>query len=190
MNGSLQISPGIALAKQEGIAGSGGDFLENRFVYIVVSARARGLTVGVNLNRDKQCNFGCVYCEVDRRTGGLATRLDLDVMAAELEMTLKLVGSGALLPRFERAPSELLRLRHVALSGDGEPTLCPIFLEAVEAVVHLRARGKVPFFKLVLITNASRLEAEEVRVGLRLLTRRDEIWAKLVPLKTRLRLLT
>jgi len=27
---------------------------------------------------------------------------------------------------------ELLKLRHVALSGDGEPTLCPNFAEAVQ----------------------------------------------------------
>src|ERR1041385_9455166 len=39
------------------------DFLDNRFVYTVISARARGLSVGVNMNPDKHCNFDCVYCE-------------------------------------------------------------------------------------------------------------------------------
>src|ERR1041385_3366812 len=42
------------------------DFLGNRFVYAVISARARGLSLGINLNPDKQCNFDCIYCEVDR----------------------------------------------------------------------------------------------------------------------------
>jgi wyosine [tRNA(Phe)-imidazoG37] synthetase (radical SAM superfamily) len=46
-------------------------------------------------------------------------------------------------------------------------------------VVHLRARGRFPFFKLVLITNASGLDRPEVAKGLSLLTSRDEIWAKL-----------
>ena len=76
-------------------------------------------------------------------------------------------------------PPELLRLRHVAISGDGEPTLCPQFREAVEKVVHVRATSRGPFFKLVLITNASNLDAAQVQDGLRLLTRDDEIWAKL-----------
>ena len=44
------------------------DFLDNRFVYAVISPRARGLTLGVNMNPDKRCNFDCVYCEVDRTT--------------------------------------------------------------------------------------------------------------------------
>jgi wyosine [tRNA(Phe)-imidazoG37] synthetase (radical SAM superfamily) len=72
-----------------------------------------------------------------------------------------------------------MELRHVTLSGDGEPTLCPNFVEAVEAVVHLRARGRFPFFKLVLITNASGLDRPEVGEGLSLFTPRDEVWAKL-----------
>ena len=157
------------------------DFLQNRFVYVVVSPRARGLSIGVNLNPDKQCNFDCAYCEVDRRVVNPAAQLDLKAMAGELESTIKAATSGELQrqPRYGRLSAELARLRHVALSGDGEPTLCPVFLDAVETVVHLRARARVPFFKIVLITNASRLEDEQVRAGLRLLTRQDEIWAKL-----------
>jgi wyosine [tRNA(Phe)-imidazoG37] synthetase (radical SAM superfamily) len=67
----------------------------------------------------------------------------------------------------------------VALSGDGEPTLCPNFGEAVEAVIHLRASARVPRFKIVLITNATCLDRSQVAYGIRLLTRQDEVWAKL-----------
>jgi wyosine [tRNA(Phe)-imidazoG37] synthetase (radical SAM superfamily) len=70
-----------------------------------------------------------------------------------------------------------MELRHVTLSGDGEPTLSPDFLEAVETVVYQRARG--PFFKVVLLTNGSGLGTPQVEEALRLLTARDEIWAKL-----------
>jgi wyosine [tRNA(Phe)-imidazoG37] synthetase (radical SAM superfamily) len=49
----------------------------------------------------------------------------------------------------------------------------------VQAVVHIRARGKFPFFKSVLITNASGLNLPDVEEGLRSFTPRDEIWAKL-----------
>ena len=157
------------------------DFLENRFVYTVISPRARGLSVGVNMNPDKHCNFDCVYCEVGRSEPSRETRLDVPVMISELERTLESVRSGGLRERpcYRSAPHELVELRHVTLSGDGEPTLCPNFTEAVEAVVHLRARGRFPFFKLVLITNASGLDRPEVGRGLSLLTSRDEVWAKL-----------
>jgi wyosine [tRNA(Phe)-imidazoG37] synthetase (radical SAM superfamily) len=157
------------------------DFLDNRFVYTVISPRARGLSVGVNMNPDKRCNFDCVYCEVSRHEPSRESRLDVPVMTAELGRTLELVRSGGLRERlcYRGAPRELLELRHVTLSGDGEPTLCPNFVEAVEAVVHLRARGRLPFFKLVLITNASGLDRPEVTEGLSLFTPRDEVWAKL-----------
>ncbi|MCI0537382.1 MAG: radical SAM protein [Verrucomicrobiales bacterium] len=157
------------------------DFLDNRFVYTVISPRARGLSVGVNVNPDKFCNFDCVYCEVNRHQASRDPRLDVDVMAKELERTLELVQSGRIHERacYRALPTEMTTLRHVALSGDGEPTLCPNFVEMVEAVIHLRARGHFPFFKLVLITNAGGLDRPEVAEGLRLFTGRDEVWAKL-----------
>ena len=131
--------------------------LGNKYVYAVISPRARGLSVGVNLNPSRHCNFDCIYCEVRRDEPSRESRLDVSVMITELERTLGLVNSGAIRQRpcYQSAPPELLELRHVSLSGDGEPTLCPNFGEAVEAVVHLRARGRFPFFKLVLLTNAS-----------------------------------
>ncbi len=157
------------------------EFLGNRFVYAVVSSRAGGLSIGVNMNPDKQCNFNCQYCEVDRLSEPREKFLDVDAMAGELRRTLLLADSGELknFPRYQHAPSDLLQLRHVALSGDGEPTLCPNFLDAVRAVAHVRATGKLPFFKIVLITNASGLDLRDVQDGLKLFTPHDEIWAKL-----------
>jgi wyosine [tRNA(Phe)-imidazoG37] synthetase (radical SAM superfamily) len=46
-------------------------------------------------------------------------------------------------------------------------------------VAHIRARSKFPFFKVVLITNASCLDRPEVQTALNMFTSRDEIWAKL-----------
>lgn len=157
------------------------DFLGNRFVYAVVSPRARGLSIGVNLNPDQQCNFDCAYCEVDRHPGLQETSVDLDAMATELERTLAMVKSGELaeLPAFHGVPADLLGLRQVNLSGDGEPTLCPQITEVIHAVLHVRARCSLPFFKIALITNATGLDRPAVAEGLRCLTNRDEVWAKL-----------
>jgi len=157
------------------------DGLENRFVYIVISPRARGLSIGVNMNPDKRCNFDCVYCEVNRLSLPKETALDVDAMEAELRDTLALVYSGRIgeRPDYRLMPAELLALRHVALSGDGEPTLCPNFAEAVHGVIHVRASRGFPFFRIVLITNATGLDVPEVQEGLECFTRQDEIWAKL-----------
>ena len=160
--------------------GSPRDFLENRFVYAVVSARDRGLSVGVNMNPDTHCNFNCVYCEV-HRNGVDPEPMDVDVMEAELKRPLAYVRGGRLRERpwYRTLPDELLQLRHVALSGDGEPTLSPYFSEALQAVVHVRALAGLPFFKLVLITNATGLDLPHVQQGLKSFTRSDEVWAKL-----------
>jgi wyosine [tRNA(Phe)-imidazoG37] synthetase (radical SAM superfamily) len=165
---------------QETAFGAPRDFLDNRFVYAVVSPRARGLSVGVNLNPDKNCNFNCVYCEV-HRNGELRDELDVEVMAQELKKTLTFVRAGRLRERpwYRSLPDELLQLRHVALSGDGEPTLSPKFTEALQAVVHVRALAGYPFFKLVLITNGTGLDLPHVQESLKHFTASDEIWAKL-----------
>src|SRR5262245_3832001 len=99
------------------------DYLGNRLVFLTISSRARGLSIGVNLNPDKQCNFECVYCEVDRRIPGHTAEIDLGLLAAELEATLLSVHAGTLCerPAYASVPPGLLQLRHVAISGDGEP---------------------------------------------------------------------
>ena len=154
--------------------------LGKKYVYTVISPRARGLSVGVNLNPSRHCNFDCVYCEVDRADAPrIDEPVDLAVMAEELEQTLKCICAGEFQADFPSVPAELLMLRHVALSGDGEPSLCPNFAEVIETVVHLRASMRVPYFKIVLITNASELHRPHVQKGLALLTPRDEIWVKL-----------
>jgi len=157
------------------------DFLDNHFVYAVVSARARGLSVGVNLSPGKNCNFHCVYCEVHRNGGKGEGQLDVEAMAAELKKTLAFVRGGRLRERpwYRTLPDELLQMRHVALSGDGEPTLSPRFADALQAVVHVRALSGFPFFKLVLLTNATGLDQPHVQQGLKHFTRSDEVWAKL-----------
>ncbi len=166
---------------QEGAFGSPRDYLDNRYVYVVVSARARGLAVGVNLNPDKSCNFRCLYCEVHRNGHDSIEQLDVEVLAAELKQTLAYVRDGRLRERpwYRHLPDELLQLRHVAISGDGEPTLCPKFAEALQAIVHVRALCGFAFFKLVLMTNGTGLDLPPVQQGLKYFTRSDEVWAKL-----------
>ncbi len=157
------------------------NFFDNRFVYAVISQRARGLSIGIDLNPGKKCNFDCVYCEVDRSIPARDNEVDVDVMSTELEQLMGFVVQDRLreLACYRNAPAELLKLKEVALSGNGEPTLCPNFAEVVHGVIHVRAQGTYPFFKIVLLTNATGLHLPEVQDGLRWFTPQDEIWVKL-----------
>ncbi len=175
-NGHL---PTLLDAAPESAFGHPRDFLQNRFVYLVVSARAKGLSVGINLNPLLRCTFNCRYCEVDRNPKNCDPRLDVDRMSEELRQMLDLAKPNWLRqwPRYAKLPEDLLQVKHVALSGDGEPTLSDSFVEGMQAVAHVRAiRG---FFKIVLLTNSSTLDRPQTQLGLKFLTREDEIWAKL-----------
>ncbi len=156
------------------------DYLGNRHVYAVISQRARGLSLGINLNPDQHCNFDCVYCEVNRDRPLRAQRLGLRAMTTELRHFLHLIQENRLreIRWFRDLPQELLELKEVAFSGDGEPTLCPTFSRAVRAVVRLRTQGIVPF-KLVLITNGTGLDRPDVQAGLEHFAPWDEVWVKL-----------
>jgi wyosine [tRNA(Phe)-imidazoG37] synthetase (radical SAM superfamily) len=156
-------------------------YADNRYVYPVVSRRSKGVSVGVNLNPDKICNFDCVYCQVDRRTPPAVRDVDLPDLRAELEEAVDLVVSGRLFEeeRFRGTPPGLRRLNDIAFSGDGEPTTCPQFRAAVEAAADLRRRRGLEV-KLVLITNATRFHDPRVAAALEVLDANNgEIWAKL-----------
>src|SRR6516225_9361678 len=93
-NPALPSSPPTVPAKRPKIEptpfGRPPEFLGNRFVYAVISQRAHGLSIGINLNPDKCCNFDCVYCEVNRNLPARDTAVDLDVLSHELENLLTL----------------------------------------------------------------------------------------------------
>jgi wyosine [tRNA(Phe)-imidazoG37] synthetase (radical SAM superfamily) len=152
------------------------------YCYPVISRRSRGVSLGVNLNPDKVCNFDCVYCEVDRRTPPKRKDLDLDLLEQELGLLLDLASSGELyqVPPFDSALPEQRRLNDIAFSGDGEPTTAREFAEVVARVARLKAQRGLDLVKLVLITDSSRLQAPGVVQGLELMmANQGEVWAKL-----------
>jgi wyosine [tRNA(Phe)-imidazoG37] synthetase (radical SAM superfamily) len=157
-------------------------FEDNLYVYAVVSRRSKGVSIGLNLNADKLCNFDCIYCQVDRKTPPVTRDLDCDRLMLELEEMLDLVQSGQLfeMERFRNTPCELRKLNDIAFSGDGEPTTPREFPELVHRVAELKRRRGLQGVKLVLITNATMFHRTAVASALRVLDANDgEIWAKL-----------
>jgi len=157
-------------------------FHTNRFVYPVLSRRSGGISIGVNLNPDKVCNFDCIYCQVDRTQQSETRFVGMDQLLAELEEMLLLVSSGKLFesPEFASTPPALQRMNDIAFSGDGEPTTYKNFDEIIERCAEIKERLGLNAAKMVLITNASMFHREHVKRGLAILDRHHgEIWAKL-----------
>lgn len=157
-------------------------FEANRFVYPVLSRRSKGISLGVNLNPDKVCNFDCIYCQVDRTTTSETRFVGTDQLLRELEELLQLAASGELFlhSKFRDTPLHLRRLNDIAFSGDGEPTTYTNFDEIIAACAEVKRRLGLDDVKMVLITNASMFHRPHVQRGLAILDANcGEIWAKL-----------
>ena len=154
----------------------------NRFVYPVLSRRSNGVSLGVNLNPDKVCNFDCIYCQVDRTTRSETRFIEMDQLLAELRTTLDFITSGEFFGDgpFKDIPPELKRLNDIAFSGDGEPTTYKNFDAIISACASLKQELELDDVKMVLITNASMFHRDHVKAGLQILDENQgEIWAKL-----------
>ena len=119
-------------------------FERNRFVYPVLSRRSGGISVGVNLNPDKVCNFDCIYCQVDRRSQSETRFVETDALhgRAAVDARVGLVGRDLRDAKsFTSVPPHLRRLNDIAFSGDGEPTTYKNFDELMEQCAAVKRDG-------------------------------------------------
>ena len=149
-----------------------------RYVYPVVSRRAGGVSVGINLNTNNACNWSCVYCQVPNLTRGGPPPVDLRLLESELRFFLEQAISGDFLAL--NAPPEARRLVDVAFSGNGEPTSAPEFPDAVRVVNQVLSEFSLrEEVKVRLITNGSLLHRPPVRAGIAALGLiNGEVWFK------------
>lgn len=149
------------------------------YVYAVVSRRAGGVSVGVNLNPNNACNWRCVYCQVPDLSRGAAPSIDLAKLEWELRELLDDLCNGDFME--QRVPRGARQLSDLAFSGNGEPTSSPQLIDALEVAARARAdfglRETLPF---VLITNGSLVGRPPVAAALeRLAELGGEVWFKL-----------
>jgi len=157
-------------------------FSDFTFVYPVISRRSKGLSIGVNLNPDKVCNFDCIYCEVDRRIPGAVTEVDLRQMKDELTAMIRFAKDGDLAkePKFDEVPWLTREVKDIAFSGDGEPTMIHNFADCVQTVVDVKQAEDLGATEIVLITDAAGLDKADVKRGLELMDAHEgEVWGKL-----------
>ncbi len=150
-----------------------------RYVYPVVSRRAGGISVGINLNPNNACNWRCIYCQVPNLTRGTAPTIDLAVLENELRGFLNELLHGDFMQT--RVPEGARRINDIALSGNGEPTSAAEFARIIEIIARVRREVALPeTVKTVLITNGSLLYRSAVRQGLRDMAKLNgEVWFKL-----------
>lgn len=158
-------------------------FDDNKYLYPVLSRRAQGISVGFNLNQGKECNFDCVYCQIDRKERGKPAKTDLKRLEGELDRFLKVYKETKLqkIEKFKDLADNMLELKDFCLSGDGEPTLSLNFDEVCEILVNAKQEHKLNDIKFVVISNASLLRTPKVIKGLDYFSNEGhgEIWTKL-----------
>jgi wyosine [tRNA(Phe)-imidazoG37] synthetase (radical SAM superfamily) len=144
-----------------------------RYIYPVVSRRAGGVSIGINLNTNNACNWRCVYCQVPDLVRGTAPPVDLALLEKELSGFLHELQHGDFM---QRVPPEARRINDIAISGNGEPTSAHEFAEVIEIIAKLKPAE----LKLVLITNGSLMQRDNVQQGLlRMAHLNGEVWFKL-----------
>lgn len=153
-----------------------------KYVYPVLSRRAAGISVGINLNPDKGCNFDCVYCQVDRTGVRPKPGVDLHDLRDELIRLFTWIKDGSLFerPPFDTAPEAMRVVRDLSFSGDGEPTAFPRFKQCVALTIETLDQLGFEDLSINVITNATLFHKPGVREALALLdAHKSEIWAKL-----------
>jgi wyosine [tRNA(Phe)-imidazoG37] synthetase (radical SAM superfamily) len=146
------------------------------YVYPVVSRRAGGVSIGINLNPNNACNWACIYCQVPDLVRGAAPAIDLTLLENELRGFLTQVVQGDWLKQHAYD----LPLQDIAFSGNGEPTSARELQQVVAIVGTLLQQFDLNNkFKVRLITNGSLMQQPQVQQAIAdMAALNGEVWFK------------
>ncbi|TLS77642.1 radical SAM protein [Mariprofundus erugo] len=152
------------------------DVVGMTYVYPVVSRRAGGVSVGINLNPNHACDWHCAYCQVPGLVRGSAPAIDLQLLHEELQSMLERILHGDFMQ--QHVPESCRTLCDIAISGNGEPTGCRDFAAVVRTIVTVMRSFRLAI-PLRLITNGSYADKQTVQQGLALMAAcGGELWIK------------
>jgi wyosine [tRNA(Phe)-imidazoG37] synthetase (radical SAM superfamily) len=154
-------------------------FNDCKYVYPVLSRRAGGVSLGINLNVNNACNWRCIYCQVPELKRGGPPDIELEVLNNELRASLTDIMHGQFLE--QHVDQAHRTLKDIAFSGNGEPTSTKQFYQVMQLVHHaLSDFNLLGVIKVRLITNGSLIDKPYVLEALQLLAKMNgEVWFKL-----------
>ncbi len=149
-----------------------------KYIYSVVSRRAGGLSIGINLNVNNACNWQCIYCEIPNLTRGSPPPIELDVLENELRFFLHEIIHGDYMEK--NVAIEDRHLKDIAFSGNGEPTSAEEFPQVILIVKKiLQEFDLLHKIKIRLITNGSLMHQASVLKSIEMLEEiNGEVWFK------------
>jgi wyosine [tRNA(Phe)-imidazoG37] synthetase (radical SAM superfamily) len=150
-----------------------------RYIYPVLSRRAGGVSIGINLNVNNACNWRCIYCNVPNLTRGFPPPIDVALLEEELRTFLDDILHGDFMQQHVSEPDR--QLKDIAFSGNGEPTTAAEFPSIVPLVCKVLSDvNLLGHIKIRVITNGSMMHKPAVLRSLQLLSAANgEVWFKL-----------
>ena len=151
---------------------------DKKYIYPVLSRRAGGLSLGINLNTNNACNWQCIYCEIPNLTRGKPESIDTKLLKEELFFWLYEITQNNFLGN--HAPPDTL-LKDIAFSGNGEPTAAKEFEEVINIVITAINEFKLNnLITIRLITNGSYMSNPNVQSAWGLINQTPkEVWFKI-----------
>lgn len=151
---------------------------DKKYIYPVVSRRAGGLSLGINLNTNNACNWQCIYCEIPNLTRGKPEPIDIKLLKKELYFWLEEIVHNNFLSKHT---SPGTTFKDIAFSGNGEPTAAREFAEVTQVVVEAINDYKlVDQLTIRVITNGSNMTNQSVQKGWAAIQSiRKEVWFKI-----------
>jgi len=116
----------------------------NSIIFGPIPSRRFGISLGVDLSPSKkQCNFDCLYCELE----GAKTVNTMDEYPSVKEIIIEIQNS------FKKHP----KIDVITLTANGEPTLYPKLNELIDEINKIKQNAKT-----LILSNGSTIYNEEI----------------------------
>src|SRR5262245_11650061 len=98
------------------------------FTYGPVQTRRFGLSLGIQLlpNNNKTCSFNCAYCDLG------PTNIKMNQIKKDLQFASPEEVEKSVRTKLRELNSSGIRVEHLTISGNGEPTLYPHLPEFID----------------------------------------------------------
>ena len=154
------------------------NIFQGKYIYPVVSRRAGGLSLGINLNTNNACNWQCIYCEVPNLVRGKPEPINLQELESELDYWLDQIINKSFLSQYTKSKTEF---KDIAFSGNGEPTASKQFKDVLTILIKKINEYKLDKKIIIrLITNGSYMANPVIQESFSLISNFNrEIWFKI-----------